>query len=96
MISPVRHPFLICFGKIKIPQHLSENEAHFQIGQVAPDAVPRAEGEGVMDRLIVVGIWIRAKGGRRGKPAFRREGFWGVVVMSGAEGGPIGELNDCL
>lgn len=96
LISPVRHPFLICLGKIKIPQHLSENEAHFQIGQVAPDAVPRAEGEGVVDRLVVVSIGIRGKGSRRAKPALRREAFWRVVIMRRAEGGPIGKVDDCL
>lgn len=96
MISPVPHPFLICLGKIEIPQHLSENEAHFQIGQIAPDAVPRADREGVVDRFVVVSIGIGGKGRRRAKPSLRRKAFWRVVSMRGAEGGPIGEMDDCL
>lgn len=96
LLSPVSHPFLICLGKIKIPQNLTENEAHFQIGQVAPDAVPRAEGEGVVDRLVVVSIGIGGKGRRRAKPALRREAFWHIVIMRRAEGGPIREVDDCL
>lgn len=79
-----------------MPQHLSKNKAHFQIGQVAPDAVPRAEGEGMVDRLVVVSIGIGGKERRRAKPALRRENFWRMVVMKRAEGGPIGEVDDCL
>lgn len=50
----------------------------------------------MVDRLVVVSIGIRGKGSRRGKPALRREAFWRVVIMRRAEGGPIGEVDDCL
>ena len=50
----------------------------------------------MVDRLVVVSIGIRGKGSRRAKPALRREAFWRVVIMRRAEGGPIGEVDDCL